>query len=287
MIFKRRLPDNWKILRDVISQAIVVAYQEDVDSLVTSLVAEGFDVDVLRTDYTSEEMTYSRASRCFLNHRNAWRKAVDVDAHTLICEADFVPCRGIGGFGVFWPLENPSAWGYLYQGSPRLIATMGPQKFLRGHAAPTVCYVVNSTVASLMLRFFDHQRDNYDLRTYFTFEAHMQWYLMSLGAEAFMPWYHYGEHGGLPNPEHARSGLTSNKGEHRADNLMSSLHFRPAYANGSYLSFLRVRFESRLMGFARLLTGRWIKKTNVYKCNGVDMARMYLIGLRRLISLPL
>jgi hypothetical protein len=282
-----RLPDNRTILRNVVSKVIVVAYREDVDRLVSSFVTEGFDVDVLRTNYSEAELRYSRASRTFLNHRNAWHKAANIDGYTLICEADFVPCRGIGGFRVFWPLENTCAWGYLYQGSPRLIALVGSQRFLRGHAAPTVCYIVNRTVASLMIKFFDDERSRHDLQSYFTFEAHMQWYLMGLGAEAFMPWYHYGEHGGLPNPEHARSGLTSNKGEHRADNLMSSLHFLPAYANNSYLLFLRVRLTAHLIGFGRLLTGRWIVKTNVYNCDSLARARMYLIGLRRLLSLPL
>jgi hypothetical protein len=287
MVSKANDVDHRSILRDVVKKAIVVAYREEVSRLVSSLTLEGFEVEVLRRQYTSEEMAYSRASRTFLSHHNAWRKAGETPGYTLICEADFVPCRGLGDFEVFWPKENAYAWGYLYQGSPRLLAIIGPQGFLRGHAAPTVCYVVNGTVASLMLKFFEYENERNDLRTYITFEAHLQWYLMGLGADAFIPMHHYGEHGGFPNPEHAKLGLLSNEGQHRADNLMSSLHFLPPYANGSYLSFFRVRLASHLLGFARLLTGRWIGRTDAYRLRPIDMIKMYLLGLRRLISLPL
>src|SRR5262249_37412065 len=149
----------------------------------------------------------------------------------------------IGDFQIFWPLENERAWGYLYQGSPRLLAVVGSQRFLRGHTSPLVCYVINKTVAALMLTYFDQESKEYDLRTYFAFDSHLQWHVMGLGGEAFIPLRHYGEHGGLPNPEHASLGQLSNQGRHRADNLMSSLHFLPSYANGNYLWFLRVRLE--------------------------------------------
>ena len=124
-------------LRDVIDKVIVVAYQEDVSNLVSSLELEGFKVEVSRPDYSPEEMTYRRSSRCFLNHRNAWKRAVESPSYTLICEADFVPCRGIGDFEVFWPTEKDCAWGYLYQGSPRLPCNGGSTPFLRGHTAPS------------------------------------------------------------------------------------------------------------------------------------------------------
>jgi hypothetical protein len=271
----------------VISKAIIIAYREDVTDLVSSLTAEGFTVELLRAEYTSEEMNYSKNSKTFLSHRKAWKKAAETLDYTLICEADFVPCRGIGDFEVFWPLENRYAWGYLYQGSPRLFALVGPKQYLRGHAAPLVSYAINASVASLMLKYFEVEKATYDLRTYFTFDSHLQWHVMSLGGEAFMPRYHYGEHGGRPNPEHATMGRLGRDGFHRADNLMSTLHFLPPYAEGSYVSFLRTRLEAHLLGLARLATGRWISRTNVYRLRPLDVVKMYLIGLRRLISLPL
>jgi hypothetical protein len=286
MLWKARRAENRRLLRDVVGRVIILAYREDVSQLVSSLASEGFKIDVLRHDYTKEEMTYSKNSRTFLNHRNAWQKAVDADGYTLICEADFVPCRGIGKFDVFWPLENPFAWGYLYQGSPRVLAIVGSQQYLRGRTAPLVSYVVNRNVASLMLKFFDYAKGMFDFRSYFMFDAYVQRYIRRLGAEAFITLYHYGEHGGLANPEHSRLGFLSNKGQHRADNLMSSLHFLPTYANGSYWLYIRVRFGAHLFGLARLATGRWVGKPNVYHPGSLDMLKMYLLGVRRLFSLP-
>src|SRR5262249_47304387 len=114
-----------------------------------------------------------------------------------------------------------------------------------------------------------------------------QWHVMGLGGEAFIPRYHYGEHGGIPNPEHASMGSLRRDGHHRADNLMGSLHFLPAYAEGSYVSFLRTRLVGHLLGLVRLATGRWIARTNVYHLAPLDLLRMHLVGVRRLISLPL
>jgi hypothetical protein len=276
-----------EILRDVIDKVIVVAYQEDVSKLVSSLKLEGFNVEISRPDYSPEEMTYRRSSRCLLNHRNAWKRALDHPRYTLICEADFVPCRGIGDFEVFWPIEKVCAWGYLYQGSPRLLAMVGQRPFLRGHNATTVSYVINSTVASLMLKFFEIEKGTYDFGSYFAWDAHLQWCVMGLGAEAFIPMRHYGEHGGTPNLEHGKLGRIGRDGRHRADNLMNALHFLPQYANGSYLSYFRARVGARLSGFGRLLMGRWILETNVYNLSALDVIKMYLVGLRRLVSLPL
>src|ERR1051326_5220118 len=158
MRWQLRQIDKRPNLRDVIDKVIVVAYREDVTDLVSSFELEGFKVEVSRPDYTPDEMAYTKNSRTFLNHRNAWQRALDTAGYTLICEADFVPCRGIGDFEVFWPLERASAWGYLYQGSPRLLALVGERPFLRGHTAPLVSYVVNRSVASLMLTFFEIEK---------------------------------------------------------------------------------------------------------------------------------
>ena len=284
---RNRPPSNQRTLREVINKAIIIAYREDVTNLVSSLAAEGFEVEVLRAEYTSEEMNYSKNSKTFISHKKAWEKAAESPGYTLICEADFVPCRGIGDFRVFWPVENSYAWGYLYQGSPRLLAVVGSERYLRGQAAPLVSYVINPTVALLMLKYFEREKETYDLRTYFTFDSHLQYHVMGLGGEAFIPRYHYGEHGGMPNAEHGSLGSLARGGRHRADNLMGSLHFLPPYAEGSYLSFLRTRLGGHLLGLARLATGRWISKTDVYRLRPLDVTRMYLIGLRRLISLPL
>ena len=97
-----------------------------------------------------------------------------------------------------------------------------------------------------------------------------------------MPCRHYGEHGGLPNKEHAAIGKLRQGGEHHADNLMAGLRFLPQYSRGSRLRFLLVRAKWRLLGIGRLLSGRWIVDTSVYDLSFRDRCRMFLAGAARL-----
>jgi hypothetical protein len=133
-----------------------------------------------------------------------------------------------------------------------------------------------------MLRFFDLEIAKYGTETYFTFDAHLQWWVMGQGAEAYIPLRHYGEHGGLPNPEHATLGLLTRAGRHRADNLARPLAFLPQYCAGSRMKLLRERAIARAFGWARLFAGRWIANTNVYPRKLRHTARMYWVGFRRL-----
>ena len=52
----------------------------------------------------------------------------------------------------------------------------------------------------------------------------------------------YGEHGGIPNPEHKINGFTS---WHQADSLFGPLAFMPAYAQKSAWRYLFFRVRSR------------------------------------------
>lgn len=270
-----------KSLKELVKRSYVLSYREDVQQLEDALLKEGLTPIVLRQQPSQCELTYARATRCFLNHRHAWELAANSDGYTLICESDFVPCVGIGEFESFWPLDDELAWGYLYQGSPRLLALIGKPPFLRGHCAPTVAYLVSPQVAAVFCDFFEYESSRYEPTNYYTFEAHLQWWTMGRGARAFIPLKHYGEHGGLPNPEHEGYGH-SRAGTHRADNLAAPLYFLPPYSKGSWLRYFSTRLASRALGFARLFTGRWIVTTNVYTLDWMAKLRMFLIGLRRL-----
>lgn len=267
-------------LRELIGRTIVVAHNERVDDLERSLVHEGLPCEVQRRAYTDEEQTFPASSRCFLNHRDAWKKASQLDGYTLICEADFVPCIGMGDFPSFWPLNDPLAYGYLYQGSPRIIA-LTPQRQLRAHCSPLVAYVINASVAALLLRFADDHVLRHPLREYSTFDSHVQWWLMGEGASAYMPMKHYGEHGGFPNREHQLMGGLAAAGVHRADNLMGPLHFLPPYARGSWLRYAWQRWLARAKGLGRLATGRWI--VHAGEVAG-SRAALYWVGIRRLAA---
>jgi hypothetical protein len=143
--------------------------------------------------------------------------------------------------------------------------------------------VINAPVAKIFLEFFDDESARHGLENYFTFEAHLQWFAMGQGAQAFIPLAHYGEHGGRPNAEHARSGFQSRSGEHRADILSGRLHFLPQYADGSVPRFWGTRLKYRLLGIMRLATGRWIIETSAYKLDAATKARMLWIGVRRFL----
>ena len=270
-------------MREAVKQVIVLAYKEDVQPLIDALEQERLPTSVQRIQYSDDELRYAFNSRLLLNHRLAWEKAADLPGYTMICESDFVPCRGLGDFPVFWPEADARAWGYLYQGSPRLLAMSdGRPPYLRGHVSPMVAYVVNAVVARILLEYFAHLEANYDLSKYFSFEAFLQWFVMGKGAAAYIPWRHYGEHGGLPNKEHASIGKLRHGGEHHADNLMGPLYFLPQYADGSALRFFLVRAKWRLLGVGRLISGRWIVKTNVYDLSLWDRCRMFMAGVGRL-----
>lgn len=271
-------------LRDVVERVIVLAYKENVDPLMAALAEEGLDASLQRIVYSERELEFARNSRTFLNHRLAWEKAAEASGYTLICESDFVPCRGMADFPVFWPSDDANAWGYLYQGSPRLLALFGGKsEYLRAHVNPLVAYVVNAHVAKVMLQYFDWASGAYDLKQYFSFDSHLQWFTMSKGAASFMPLRHYGEHGGLPNKEHGAVAKLSRDGEHHADNLMGPLRFLPQYAAGSRNKYRLVRLKSHLLGFGRLLSGRWIEPTNVYEFTTRERLRAYVLGLARLL----
>jgi hypothetical protein len=271
-------------LRNVIGCSYILAYREDVTSLEAVLREENLNPKVVRPSYGQAEAKYTRNVRTLMNHFNAWSNAVRNNKYTLICESDFVPCVGIGKLPTFWPLKNPLAWGYLYQGSPRLLSVVGSERFLRGHTSPLVSYVINSSVAEILIRFYREEMARHSPTVYWTFDSHLQWYAMGQGAEAYIPFSHYGEHGGLPNREHAEMGNLRRAGMHRADNLARPLRFMPSYANGSLTRYMAERFKARALGWARLFSGRWIVKTNAYSLSSKDKVKMFFIGARRLIS---
>ena len=272
-----------KRLRDVVTKSIIVCYKEDVVDLHRHLSASGLAPMTLRGTYSEQELKLPATTRTFMNHRDAWRIAAETPGYTVICEADFVPCRDLATLPVFWPLDNPLAWGYLYQGSPRLLAIVEPGAHLRGHCAPLVGYIINQTIAGILLQFYEYERAKHGLDSYSMFDAHLQWWAMGLGAEAYIPPRHYGEHGGLPNPEHAKHALLSRAGRHRADNLAGPLAFLPQYAKGSRVRYMRERIKYRSMGWGRLLTGRWIVDTNVYSRDRTKTIRMLNVGFKRLL----
>ena len=269
-------------LGEAVGQSYVLAYTENVDALVAALEKEKLNPTVLRAAYSEEEKTYSRTVRTFMSHLSAWQRAAQHEGFTLICEADFVPCRGLGSFPTFWPADEPLAWGYMYQGSPRLIALVGPERYLRGHCAPLVAYVVSPEVAKRLCDCFEAGMQGRDPREFFPFDGGLQWAAMGRGCKAFISPTHYGEHGGKANPEHGAQGVRR-AGEHRADTLAGPLYFLPQYCEGSRWRYWYTRVRERLLAFARLATGRWIERAGSYPYDLSSRLEMMAGGLKRLL----
>lgn len=275
-------------------RAIILAYRENTDALEAALRAEGFEVAVQRAVYTAEELTYSRTIRCLLNHRDAWQKAARSDACTLIVESDFVPCRGLATLPApFDPARHgPLAWAFLYAGGPRIIWAR-EDGALEGHACCSVAMLVSPAAAAVLLRFVAHTTTGHDLTVHSLWDTRFQWWAMGEGARCFLPYRHYGEHGGIANPEHidsrvgwtrhvpalARSELFNN---HHAECLAGPLRFLPPYARGSRTRFLAQRLVARLIGWARLMLGR--VAAPAAELDAAARRRIRWIAFRRLLG---
>lgn len=276
-------------LRALIRHTVILAYREDTTTLENAFRTEGLSPVVQRPVYTPEEQRYSRTIRCLLNHAAAWRAAAAADGYTLVVEADFVPCRGFADFPApFDPNRHgPLAWAFLYAGGPRFIRIeSGP--FICGHAACPVALLISPAVAGHLAAYAEQLvRDTADLSAYSLWDTVFQWHIMGSGALCYLPWRHYGEHGGMPNPEHGASGegLAGRLGvrNHHAECLLGPLAFLPPYARGSRMRYLRTRLVAKFVGFARVLIGRVVEPS--YPMTRRERIRAYRLAFRRLLSI--
>lgn len=242
-------------LGEAVERVFIVAHTEDVSPLERALLAEGFSSEVIRPSYTERELQYSNIAKCLLNHRNAWRRCADRQMLCMVAEADFVPVIGLAGLPLPFPLERRSeALGWLYACGP-VLYDLEEDGYVRGHAAAPVATVMGPRTAQALLDFAEEELDAHDPMRYFPFDTHIRDYLARRGIHSYLPYRNYGEHGGIPNPEHGNAGLTKT---HRADVLDGPLHFMPAYARGSRMAFAMTRLQAKIRGVGRLATGRYL-----------------------------
>ncbi len=253
------------MLKHDVCQTLIVAYREDTGPLYEALEREGFDPTVQRAEYTETEMGYSRNSRCLLNHMNAWRKAAACEGLSLIVEADFVPVRGMGLRSLPMPPSLArSSFGYLYAGAPTLfdVKVEKGHIFGRGHASTTVAYVVGPEAAACLLDFANAEIEEYDLSEHFLWECRNRMYLQKRGFTSWLPYRHYGEHGGVANTEHQQAGFN---GSHQADKLYGSLSYLPPYAKGRPSLYVTTRIKAYIRGWLRLMAGRYLHLHDIHR----------------------
>jgi hypothetical protein len=283
-------------LRSVVTQTIIIAYKEDITLLSAVLAEEGFSPVVQRREYSELELGYSRTIRCLLNHDDAWSRARKVSGYTLIVEADFVPCQGFGDLPVpFDPkVQGEKGWAFLYAGGPRVFA-LHADGSVQGHAACPVAYLISPFLGQCLNTFTTEEFERQpDLTQYSLWDTAFQWYMMGMGARCFMPWRQYGEHGGLPNKEHHKAGISRMTkswvarlfgvgNNHHADVLYAPLKFSPAYAKGRTWLFYRTRLEAKIFGWLRLFTGRMVMPPGSMPL--WQKVRLFHICFRRMLGL--
>ncbi len=247
-------------LADYIGQTMIIAYKESTDLLESTLNTEKLACEVLRQEPLKEtKINYSPSYLCMMNHRRGWEKTIEKATPSLIVEADFVPVIGIGELPIpFNPEEKKLGIAWLYTCAPQ-VYYVSAEGYATGYSTSMVAYIITPESAKSLIDLSDEIIQEYGETKYSTWDSEVENFLRSRGFKNYLPFRNYGEHGGIPNPEHKKNGLSTT---HRADILYGKLAFMPDYAtqnNFPKLQIIRERILGRLKGIARLLTGKFLR----------------------------
>jgi len=242
-------------LAQAIGQTFILAYRESIEQLNATLSADGLTCEVLRQRDQSEYQGYASSYRCMLNHQQAWIRAAATSLPTLIVEADFVPVVGFGQLPLPFGLNQPNVGiCWLYNCAPQLYS-VSPDGFGEGFSTGLVAYVITPQAGALLCEMVAEVTRLHGTG-YSHFDSTIDHYLRDRNLKNYIPFRNYGEHGGIPNPEHRRHGLS---GIHRADVLYAPLAFSPAYAEAVPESKIPARIQARMKGLVRLLLGKFLR----------------------------
>ncbi|MUG91960.1 LPS biosynthesis glycosyltransferase [Scytonema sp. UIC 10036] len=276
------IPDSSRLV-DCISQVFIIAYKESTQQLEETLIQEGFQCHVLRQEHKPDYKNFSPSYLCLLNHKEAWNKAAVDNRPTLIIEADFVPVVGLGKLPLpFNPHQTNVGISWLYTCAPQLY-NVSANGYAEGCSVSTVAYIVTPQAAKILLELGEAVKKTSGSTAYSAWDSTIDMFLRNRNLKNYIPFRNYGEHGGLPNLEHSRYGLSKT---HRADILYNKLAFMPIYATvggGGSLKFLSVRFQARLKGIARLVLGKFLRLP-ILKGSSVPARLVNFAILRQLSS---
>lgn len=272
-------------LTDCIGKVFIIAYKESTQLLEDVLTKEGFQCEVLRQEERPEFQDFSRSYLCLMNHRRAWERVTQESQPTLIIEADFVPVQGFGKLPLpFNPHQANVGISWLYTCAPQVYG-VSKDGYAEGFSTAMVAYILTPSSAQCLLELADEVTEKQGATAYTTWDSNVDSFLRSKKLKNYIPWRNYGEHGGLPNPEHQQNGLSST---HRADILYGKLAFLPFYAasqQGSQLRFVSERLKARIKGIARLAMGKYLR-VPVLKNSSVPN-RLLSFAIRRQLSIRL
>ncbi|MEL7502044.1 MAG: LPS biosynthesis glycosyltransferase [Cyanobacteria bacterium J06554_6] len=241
-------------LTDCIGQTLILAYREETEQLESVLSKAGCRCSVLRQTHQPGYEAYSRSYLCLLNHRRAWEQALLSEQPTLIVEADFVPVKNFGALPPpFDPQDEKLGIAWLYTCAAQIyhITQAG---YAKGYSTAMVAYVVTAQSAQQLIELADGVANDPGPTAYSPWDSGIEYFLRDRGLTNYVPWRNYGEHGGLPNPEHQQNRLSK---AHRADVLYGPLAFTPGYAIAT--SVWKERAYARVKGLGRLLLNKYLR----------------------------
>lgn len=245
-------------LAEAIGHTFILAYKESTTLLEATLTEAKLPYEVIRQADRSDYQSYASIYRCMLNHQQAWIRAAESCQPTLIVEADFVPVVGLGQLPLPFNLTQPDVGiSWLYTCAPQLYSVT-PDGFAEGFSTGLVAYVVTPNAARSLCDFVADITQKHGTG-YYNFDSDIDQFLRARNFKNYIPFRNYGEHGGKPNPEHRRYGLS---GIHRADVLYDQLAFLPAYIESTKRPALQLRLarlQARLRGVIRLALGRFLR----------------------------
>lgn len=250
---------SYNQLVDCVGRVFIIAYKENTKLLEETFTQEGLECEVLRQEDKAEYKQFSRSYLALMNHRRAWEKAALDRKPTLVVEADFVPVVGFGKLPLpFDSKRSDIGISWLYTCASQ-VYSVSKDGYAEGFSTAMVAYIITSQSANCLLEHAEAIKANKGAVNYSTWDSEIDSLLRAKKLKNYIPFRNYGEHGGLPNPEHQQHGLSK---AHRADVLYGKLSFLPPYTTGtgsSQLKLLSVRFQARLKGIARLVTGRFLR----------------------------
>jgi len=237
-------------IKDVCEKVFILAYKEDTSHLESALQSEGFRITVLRPKYSPVELEYNSNIRCMLNHRDAMNKIAVEAKPVIVCEADFVPCKGLGNQPYPIPGKlGEKSWVWLYSNRPVISGEIYAHAF-EGASNSTVCYLAPPAAAVAALKFYEHVMITRDPREYFDFDNHLPKFVAQLGIKQLIARRSLGEHGGICSPVH--SHITFGTASQQAEVLVAPVCFLPPYAGGSRLKYWWFRLRFKIRAFARV-----------------------------------
>lgn len=249
-----------------LAQTFVIAYKEPTEQLTDVLTAAGCDCTVLRQVHQPGYETYSPSFLCLLNHRSAWELALRSPKPTLIVEADFAPVENFGQLPPpFDPADDELGIAWLYTCAAQ-VYNVSDAGYAQGYSTSMVAYVVTAKSARALIELAAQVEKDPGPRAYSPWDSGIEYYLRDLGFRNYVPFRNYGEHGGLPNPEHKKNKLSK---AHRADVLYGKLAIAPMYAcSGEQVNrwvWWKTRTYARVKGLGRLLLLKYLRSEVVKK----------------------